>query len=62
MPKGWDTIQRPRQAEQWAQENLMRFNKARSTCYSCRCPCSLQGRWTRWPLKVSFDLNNSMIL
>ena len=22
-----------------------------ATCLSCSCPCSMQGRWTRWPLK-----------
>ena len=22
-----------------------------STWWSCRCPCSLQGSWTRWPLR-----------
>ena len=27
---------------------------------SCRCPCSFQGSWIRWPLKVSSNSNNSM--
>ena len=26
------------------------------------CPCSLQGSWTRWPLKVSFNSQDSMIV
>ena len=26
-----------------------------------RCPCSLQQCWTRWPLKVPFNPNNSMM-
>jgi len=28
----------------------------------CRCPCSLQGSWTRWPLRAPSNSNNSMIL
>ena len=37
-PKEWDAIQRPRQAEQWAQENVMRFNKS-------KCNLDLFGLW-----------------
>ena len=33
-----------------------------ATCSSWRCPCSLQGGWTRWPLKVPSNPNYSMIL
>ena len=29
---------------------------------SCRGPCSLQGSWTRWLLKIPSNLNESMIL
>jgi len=29
---------------------------------SCRCPCSLQGDWTRWPLKVPSHPNHLVIL
>jgi len=29
---------------------------------SCRCPCSLQGNWIRWLLKVPSNSNDSMIL
>lgn len=29
---------------------------------SCECPCSLQGSWSRWLLKVSSNSNNSVIL
>ena len=29
---------------------------------SCRCPCSLQGSWTGWPLRVPSDSNHSMLL
>jgi len=29
---------------------------------SWRCPCSLQGSWTRWPLKVPSSPNYSIIL
>jgi len=32
-----------------------------ATWSSCRCPCSLQGSWTRWPLKVPSNSNDSMI-
>ena len=32
------------------------------TWSSCRCPCSLQGGWTRWSLKVPSNPNYSMIL
>jgi len=28
----------------------------------CRCPCSLQGNWTRWPLRVPFNSKYSMIV
>ena len=30
--------------------------------WSCRCPCSLQGSWTRWPLNVPSNSNDSMRL
>ena len=33
-----------------------------ATWSSWRCPCSLQGGWTRWPLKVPSNPNYSMIL
>ena len=33
-----------------------------ATCWSWRCPCLLQGGWTRWPLKVASNTNHSMIL
>ena len=29
---------------------------------SCGCPCSLQGSWTRWPLKVPSNSKHSVIL
>ena len=29
---------------------------------SCRHPCSLQGSWTRWPLRVPSNSNDSVIL
>lgn len=29
---------------------------------ACRCPGSLQGSWTRWPLKLPSNSNKSMIL
>jgi len=32
------------------------------TWSSCRCPCSLQGSCTRWPLRISFNSNDSMIV
>ena len=33
---------------------------APSTWLSCRCPCSLQRSWNRWPLKVPSYSNDSM--
>jgi len=30
----------------------VRLNGSLSTWSSCRCACSLQGCWTRWPLRV----------
>jgi len=33
-----------------------------ATSSSCRCPCSLQGSWTRWPLRVLSNSNDPMIL
>ena len=33
-----------------------------ATWWSCRCPCSLQGSWIRWPLKVRSNSSDSMIL
>ena len=37
----------------------------RATWCSCRCPCSLQGSWTRWPLRVQviqfYDIFSLMI-
>ena len=32
---------------------------ALSTWWSCRYPCSLQGSWTRWPLKVPSNFCDS---
>ena len=36
----------------WGSEHLI--------CY--KCPCSLQGSWTRWPLKVPSNSKDFMIL
>ena len=33
-----------------------------ATCSSYACPCSLQGSWTGWPLKVLSNSKDSMIL
>lgn len=33
-----------------------------ASCSNWICPCSLWGSWTRWPWKVSFNLNQPMIL
>jgi len=32
-----------------------------ATWSSCRCPRSLQGSWTRWPLKVCSNSKDSMV-
>jgi len=39
----------------------VRLDGALSTCCSCRCPCSWQGSWTRRPLRVPSNPNDSMI-
>lgn len=33
-----------------------------AVCSSCRCPCSMKGSWTRWPLKVPSNSNDPVIL
>lgn len=33
-----------------------------ATWWSCGCPCSLQGDWTRWPLRVPSNPNHSTII
>jgi len=33
-----------------------------ATWSSWICPCSLQGGWNRWPLKILSNPNHSMIL
>jgi len=35
---------------------------ALSTRWSCGCPCSVQGGWSRWPLMVPSNSNDSVIL
>jgi len=39
-----------------------RWNWERNTWWRCGCPCSLLGGWSRWPLKVPSNSNDSMIL
>ena len=45
----------------WRQSRS-RWTELWATWCSCRCPCSLQGIWTRWPLRVPSNSNNSMVL
>jgi len=33
-----------------------------ATWSSCKCPCLLQGIWTRWPLRVPSNTDNTLIL
>ena len=40
----------------------VRLDGALSTWWSCGFPCSLQGSWTRWPLRVPSNSNKSMTL
>jgi len=40
----------------------VRLDRALRTCWSRRCPCSLQGSWMGWPLRVLSNSNNYMIL
>ena len=39
-----------------------RLDQALSNLIYLWCPCSLQGSWTRWPLKVPSNSKDSMIL
>jgi len=38
----------------------VRLDGVLSTCSSCRCPCSLQGSWTRWSLRVPSNSNKNL--
>jgi len=40
----------------------VRLDGALSNLVCCRCPCSLQGSWPRWPLNVPSNSNVSMLL
>jgi len=40
----------------------VRLDRPLSTWCNCRCPYSLQRHWTRWPLRVLSNSNDSMIL
>jgi len=35
--------------------------QALSTQWSCRCPCSLQGSWSRWPTGVPSNSDSSVM-
>jgi len=48
MPHLWRHSTRPGWSRCWA------------TWWSCGCPCSLQGSWTRWPLKIPSNSKDSM--
>ena len=45
----------------YLQTFLVRLDVALSTLMELWCPRSLQGSWTRWPLKVPSNSNASMI-
>ena len=56
---------RERCPERWLMPHSWRFSRQGwirpwATCSSCACPHSLQGSWTRWPLKISSDSEDSM--
>ena len=40
----------------------VKVDGAMSTWWSCRCPCSLQGSSTRWPLRIPSNSNDYMVL
>ena len=40
----------------------VRLDGALSTWWRCRCPCSLQDSWTRWPLRIPSNSNDSVLL
>jgi len=46
----------------WTHSRSGCMREALSTWWSCRCPCSLQGDWARWLLKLPSNSNNSMFL
>jgi len=58
------------QAESWGCSAWRREGSCRSsgrielwaTWSCCRCPCSLQESWTRWPLRIFYDSKYSTVL
>ena len=57
-----NTISLPREAVDAPSLGILkvRMDRALSTWWSCRCPCSMQGSWTRWPLWVPSNSNRSV--
>ena len=66
---GWPWITQwwTRWVEMWWMACLWRHSRSGwmglwAILSSCRCPCSLQGSWIRWPLRIPSNSNDSMIL
>lgn len=73
--KEWDAIMRDLdRLEKWTKENLIRFNRVQckafqvswtrlyATWCSFRHSYSLQGDWTRWPFRIPFSSNDTIMI
>jgi len=61
--KPWPRLPREEVDAPFLEMFKVRLDEALSNLiWLSRCPCSLQGNWTRWPLEVPCNPNYSMIL
>jgi len=60
--KHWHRLLRDRMDVLSLETVKVRLDGALSTCSTCRSLCLLQGSWTRWPLSVPSNWNDSTIL
>ena len=56
----WHKLSREVMGALFLETLKVRLDGALSTWCSCRCPCSLQGIWTRWSLRVPSNSNDSV--
>jgi len=59
--KHWNTLPRDVVEAPSLETFKARLDRALSNLDSCRCPCSVQGGWTRRPLKVPSNPKHSVI-